>query len=98
MSTVIFENAFVDLLKPDRVGVPHWAAAIGRKPVARNVDCVDVCGALSESLGENARTLIDHDVDTSFDYFFIAYRPSGNAGLLRRRFDQRFDLRILYWR
>jgi hypothetical protein len=40
---------------PDRVGVPHGAAAIGRKAVAGNVDRVDVCGALSESLGENAR-------------------------------------------
>src|SRR5262245_62602343 len=98
MFTVIFENAFVDGLKPNRVRVPHRATAIRRKPVAGNVDCIDVCGALSESLGEDARAFIDHDVDTSFDYFFIAYRPSGNAGLLRHCFDQRLDLRIPYWR
>ena len=98
MFTVIFENAFVDLLKPDRVGVPHGPAAIGGKAVAGDVDRVDVCSALSESLGENARAFIDHDVETSFDDFFTADRPAGNAGLLRRRFNKRFDLRISYWR
>src|SRR5262245_36637270 len=96
MLTAKFENTFVNLLKPNRVRVPHRAAAVGRKAVAGNVDRVDVCGALSESLGENARPFIDHDVDTSFDDFFIAYRPVGNAGSLRRRFDKRFDLRIPY--
>src|SRR5262245_25946974 len=76
MLTSKFENAFVNLVNPDRVRVPHRAADIGRKAVAGNVDRVDVCGALSESLRKNARAFIDHDVDTSFDDFFIAYRPA----------------------
>ena len=37
--------------------------------------------------GLEARALLLHD-------FFIGYRPAGNAGLLRRRFNKRFDLKI----
>src|SRR3954466_15540411 len=61
-----FDHLVVDLLEPDRVGVPHGPAAIGGKAVAGDVDCVDVGGTLSDAFGENARTFIDHDVGTSF--------------------------------
>src|SRR6185503_8184934 len=52
-----------DFRKPDRVGVEHRPAAVGREAVAGEVDHVDVGGAQGDAFLEDGRAFVDQRVD-----------------------------------
>src|SRR5439155_26329085 len=91
MLTLKFEDAIVNLFQADRVRIPHWTTAIGRKAVTGKIDRIDVAGALRVSFIENTSALVNHDVHAALDDFFVAYRPPKDGRLLCRRFNKRFD-------
>ena len=62
---LLFEltNSIEDLSQAHGIGIPHGAAARGREAIAVNVNDVDVTGAKSDALLQDARPLIDEGVD-----------------------------------
>src|SRR4029079_5065246 len=88
------DDPTVDPAQAGAIGVEHRSAAPRRKAVAIQVDDVDVRGALGEALVEDPRPLVDQRVDTSFDDLVVAERPLRDAGLPRRRANQRNHLGI----
>src|SRR5260370_18291627 len=58
MLPVELRNAFEDLIQPRGVGVPHWPSAISWKPVAIQVNDVDVDGTQGDALLEDAPALV----------------------------------------
>src|SRR5208283_754182 len=63
-----------ELLHPPRhlveahlVGIEHRAAAMGREPVAAQVDDIDVRGPLGDAFLQEAGSLVDQSIDAAFD-------------------------------
>ncbi len=52
-------NAVEDFSQTNRVGVPHWPAAMGGEAVAVQVDDVDVARAEGVAFLKNARAFVD---------------------------------------
>src|SRR3981081_2213041 len=80
MLPVEFRNAVADVVQAQGVRVPHRSSAISRKSVPIQVNDVDVDGAQSDALLEDARALIHESQDTAVDDFLRRDLALRNAG------------------
>src|SRR5215467_16273793 len=71
--------------KPDRVGVMHRPAAPRRKPVAIDPDHIDIAGGVRDAFIENARALVDHREQQTFDDVLWLECMPGDAEPVGRR-------------
>src|SRR5262245_18584736 len=76
-------NLPVDAVEANGVGVPHGAAAPGRKAVAVDIDNVDIGSPQGKALLEDFCAFVDEGVDRALDDFLrrnCATRDAGGAG------------------
>src|SRR5262249_14071498 len=72
----------------------HRSAAMDREAVAVDPDHVDIAGPLRDPLPQDARALIDHREQQTFDDLVLAEDAACDAALRRRIGDQLLHLRI----
>src|SRR5215469_2560033 len=87
-------DTFVNVLQPDRVGIPHRSASIRGEPVPVQINDVDVDGAQGNTFLKNTRSLIYESVDRTFDDLVGRHIALGDAGFTRPLLYQVLDFRI----
>src|ERR1700691_597910 len=75
-----FAHATIDLLNPDRVGVPHRSATEIRESIAVHEHRIDIARAQRVTFPENSRTYIYQGVNAALDDLFRRNVPLWNSG------------------